>query len=336
MGRVARVPVRRLVVASSLAIVFLAPAAQPLATAEHDAAAPATRVLVISVDGLNPSALRRLGAGATPSFHRLMSEGASTLNARSQVEQTTTLPNHTSMVTGRRIDRAYEGHGVTWNTDRRGTTVQKAAGHDVASIFSLLHSAGMTTALFAAKAKFTLFDRSWPDIDRVTVKDEKDGALTKALRSDLIQHHREFTFLHLGGVDRTGHAKGFMSSAYLAAVRRMDAKLGMILTAVDRHAQLGDLTIVLTADHGGQGARHNDPTKLTNYRVPFMVWGPGVVHDNLYDLNPGFENPGKRRLGRVGMQPIRNGDVANFAAHLLGLGPVPDSGWDVAQQLRVS
>ncbi len=333
---VPRVLPRRLLVGCTLALALVVPAAQPVATAEQDTAAPATRVLVISVDGLNPSALRRLGARRTPYFHRLMAEGAATLNARSQVEQSNTLPNHTSMVTGRRIDRAYQGHGVTWNTDRRGTTVQKAAGHDVGSIFSLLHNAGMNTALFAAKAKFSLYDRSWPGIDRVTVKDEEDGALTKALRSDLIQHRREFTFLHLGGVDRAGHAKGFMSPAYLTAVRRMDAKLGMILTAVDGHEELGDLTIVLTADHGGQGANHSDPTKLANYRVPFMVWGPGVVHDNLYDLNPAFQNPGKRRLGFGARQPIRNGDVANFAAYLLGLGPVPDSLWDATQQLRVS
>ena len=93
---------------------------------------------------------------------------------------------------------------------------------------------------------------------------------------------------------------------------------------------------MLTADHGGQGAGHDDATKLANYRVPFMVWGPGVVHDDLYDLNPAFEDPGKRRVGFGGKQPIRNGDVANFAAYLLGLGPVPDSLWDVAQQMRVS
>ena len=293
-------------------------------------------MLVVSVDGLNPTALRRLGARGTPSFHRLMSEGAFTLNARAQVEQTTTLPNHTSMVTGRRIDRAHSGHGVTWNTDRRGTTVQKAAGHEVGSIFSMLHKAGMNVALFAAKAKFSLFDRSWPGIDRVTIKDEKDGALTKAVRSDLILHHRAFTFLHLGGVDKTGHADGFMSPAYLTAVRRMDAKLGMLLAAIDGHDELDDLTIVLTADHGGNGRDHGDPTKLANYRVPFVVWGPGVVHDDLYDLNPAFQDPGKKRLGFGGRQPIRNGDVANFAADLLGVGPVPDSLWDVAQQLQVS
>ena len=47
----------------------------------------------------------RLGAAGAPTFHRLLDEGAGTLNARTEYEQTVTLPNHTGMMTGRRIDR---------------------------------------------------------------------------------------------------------------------------------------------------------------------------------------------------------------------------------------
>ena len=68
-----------------------------------------TRVLVISVDGLNPDAITQLGAAGHPDFHAMMSKGAWTFNARTEVEQTVTLPNHTSMLTGRRIDRTPAG-----------------------------------------------------------------------------------------------------------------------------------------------------------------------------------------------------------------------------------
>ena len=43
---------------------------------------PIDHVVAISVDGLNPSAIRRLGRAGTPSFHRLIREGAATLNAQ--------------------------------------------------------------------------------------------------------------------------------------------------------------------------------------------------------------------------------------------------------------
>jgi hypothetical protein len=41
-------------------------------------------------------------------------------------------------------------------------------------------------------------------------------------------------------------------------------------------------------------------------------------------------------VGFKGRQPIRNGDVANLAAYLLGVGPIPDSRWNFDQELRVN
>ena len=70
--------------------------------------------------------------------------------------------------------------------------------------------------------------------------------------------------------------------------------------------------------------------------MPFAVWGPGITHGNLYAMNASYADPGRRRVPYSGSQPIRNGDLANLALDLLGLGPVPDSKYDVRQSLRVS
>lgn len=312
-----------------------APAAPP--APPPSAAAADVRVLAISLDGFNPEAITRLGVDGTPNLHRLLRQGAGTLNARTQVEQTVTLPNHTSMVTGRRIDARHEGHGVTWNEHRPGTTVQGAAGHGVASIFSLVQGARRGGAVFATKSKFSLFNRSWDaGVDRMTIDVDDSAGLVPRARRDLRRHHRAFTLLHLGETDQVGHASGFMSPAYLDAVRRVDALLGTLLDDIDSHGSLDDLVIVLTADHGGAGSTsHSDRTRRANYRVPFLVWGPGVTHANLYDLNPQRHDPGRNRPGFTGSQPIRNGEVANLSADLLGLGPVPDSRWNHGQSLKV-
>lgn len=45
------------------------------------------------------------------------------------------------MVTGRRIEAAPGGHGFTYNTDR-GSTVHKAAGRYVPSVFYVVHDKG--------------------------------------------------------------------------------------------------------------------------------------------------------------------------------------------------
>jgi hypothetical protein len=309
----------------------------PVATSAPRTGALETRVLAISIDALNPAALRKLGRGRTPALHRLMDEGAFTLNARTQVESTSTLPNHASMVTGRRVKASRQGHGVTWNVHRRGSTVQRAAGHPVSSVFSVAHSVG-STALFSSKRKFSIFERSWDSgIDRFTNREGNDRALMKAARSDLIRRSRAFTFVHFSAPDIVGHKRGFMSPAYLRAVARVDALVGRLLGAIESHEALDDVVLVLTADHGGsrRARSHSDARRYANYRVPFFVWGSDVTPGDLYAMNPTYADPGRRRVGYGGKQPIRNGDLANLSLDLLGLGPVPGSKYDVRQRLSV-
>jgi phosphopentomutase len=216
--------------------------------------------------------------------------------------------------------------------------VQAAAGHDLASVFTVAHTAG-STALFTAKEKLSIFERSWDaGIDRFTVREGDDPALMRAARSDLVQVGRSFTFVHFGGPDVVGHATGFMSPAYLEAVRAIDVLVGKLLRAIDSQPALAGTAVILTADHGGQpgATRHDDPTSYANYRVPFVVWGAGITHGDLYAMNASYADPGRRRVPYAGAQPIRNGDLANLALDLLGLGPVPDSKYDVRQRLSVS
>lgn len=342
-------PVRRalLPVAATVAVLAACSSAPPPsagavvpASAAAEAAAPqqVERVLAISIDGLNPDALTQLGREGAPAIWRLVDRGVHTFEARTAVELTDTLPNHTAMVTGRAIARGRNGHGVTWNDERTDPrTVQAAAGEDVGSVFSEVGDAGRSSALFTTKEKLRLFDRSWPDaVDRVTVVGQ-DEALVTAAHEDLVQHHRAFTFVHLGGADISGHNNGFMSPAYLATVSRLDGLVGRLVRAVRRQPQLAGTVVVLTADHGGRGESHRDPTQRVNYRVPFVVWGPQVGTGDLYGLQGRtYAAPGRAQVGYgARTQPVRNGDVANLSLDLLGLGPVPDSRFDARQRLLV-
>ena len=299
---------------------------------------PTRHVLAISVDGLNPAALRRLGPARTPTLHRLVAEGAATLNARTARERTMTLPNHTTMVTGRRVDRHRGGHGVAWNDERPRSTVQRAARHPVSSVFAVVRRGGGSTALFAGKSKLSIFPRSWPgSVDRFTVS-ENATRLVELTRRDLLERRRELTFLHVALPDVVGHEHGFMTAPYLDAVARTDVLLGRLVRAVGNHARLREhLTIVLTADHGGRrGASHYDPRRRANYTVPFLAWGAGVAQGDLYAMNPARRDPGTTRTTYAdARQPVRNGDLANLVTDLLGLPAVPGSGMNAAQDLSV-
>ena len=323
-----------------LAVALLVPTggatAQEPTPAVPETAAP--RVLGISVDGLNTQAIRKLGRSGAPTLYRLLAEGAGTLNARTEYEQNVTLPNHTGMLTSRRIDRRHGGHGVTWNDDRRRMTVQRAAGHPVKSVFSVVHASGGTGALFSTKEKFGIFKRSWPrGIDHFVI-DEDQGRLVRAATADLLRADRTFTFLHVSLPDRYGHEYGGMSAHYLAAVRRTDRQLGALLRSVEARPAVAErLTVVLTADHGFIAGRTDHSAKvLANYRIPFVAWGAGVRHGNLYLLNPDYRDPGRTRPTYAAeRQPVRNGDLGNLALDLLGLPAIPGSEHDVAQDLDV-
>lgn len=298
------------------------------------------QVVAISIDGLNPDAIRKLGAAGTPALHRMLAGGAGTLNARTERELTSTLPNHTGMLTGRPVTGT-GGHGVTFNEDNGGT-LRKATGHYIAGLFDVVHDRGGSTAFYASKDKFDFLDRSWDGShgapDRVGADDGRDKldryvvdtepANVSRLLARLRGKPDDVSFVHLAQPDIAGHASGFMSPVYLDAVRAADRQVGRILAAVGGDPALRKhTTVVLTADHGGLGAGHDDPTKAYDYTVPFVVWGVGVARGtDLYALNAGRrENPGTRRTTYAGTQPIRNGEVANLVTDLLDLPDVPGS-----------
>ncbi|MBP2388957.1 alkaline phosphatase family protein [Aeromicrobium fastidiosum] len=318
-----------------------APKASPSPSASQPPADGAPVVLAISIDGLNPEALTALSPAEIPALRRLIDQGASTLDARTSRELTITLPNHTGMMTGRRVDGP-DGTSVTFNDDD-GRTLEQVHGSYVPGMFDVAHDHGVRTALFAEKDKFRLLVRSWDrnhGADDVTGdddgRDKLDAAaigpaadlvddVTAALRGD----GAGLVFWHLAAPDAAGHANGWLTPAYLAAVREADRRIGDVLAALDADpALVARTTIVLTADHGGPaGSRdHGDATLEADYRVPFIVWGRTVsAGADLYDLDSTRSDPGTGRPGYSGPQPVRNLDVAATSLALLGLPQLPDT-----------
>lgn len=312
-----------------------------------------TKVLAVSIDGLNPEAIRLLGPEGAPNLHRLIDEGASTLNARTAVESTSTLPNHTGMLTSRRVDALRGGHGVSFNDDTARTTVHRAAGHYVPSVFDVAHDRGRRTALYTSKDKFAIYNRSWnrrhgardtvgrdngrDKIDRFTYR-EDEKVLLELLLDDLSDGAAAFTFLHLSRTDKVGHERGYMSDAYLEQVKAEDARLGRLLALIGTTRKLRrHLVVLLTSDHGGLGTSHSAADSPVNYTVPLMVWGRGVGGADLYALNTGYADPVTTRPDYdVDPQPIRNAVLANLTTDLLDLPALSGSQVNDRHDLQVA
>ena len=149
-----------------------------------------------------------------------------------------------------------------------------------------------------------------------------------------------YAFIHLRDPDATGHWLTWSvrsESRYMQAVQRADARIGEVMDFIESDPRLaGHTALIVTADHGGSGHSHY-AEKVKHYTVPFYVWGPGIPAADLYALNEGIrEDPGTENVGfDATLQPIRNGEAANLALSLLGLGPVPGSTLNEAEPLRV-
>jgi hypothetical protein len=337
-----------------LGIQILTCAAVLLTLASAGAASP--YVIAISVDGLGSSYLESLiDTNQAPNFKRFQTEGTWTNNARNDYDVTVTLPNHTTMITGRGI-KGPTGHNWTSNSDPAlGQTIHSNKGSYVASVFDVAHDNGLRTALYAGKTKFSLFDTSYdaahgaadttgPDNgrDKIDVYERvnNSGTLTRDFIAAMNAKPYHYSFIHFAEPDAAGHHSGWGNAEYNNAVKAIDGYLGAIFNLVQTNPTLaGKTTIILTADHGGSGKDHSNPTLPLDYTIPFYVWGPGVpAGADLYVLNAATRlDPGTSRPAySAPVQPIRNGEVANLGLSLLGLGPVPGSTLDHAQNLLVS
>jgi hypothetical protein len=315
---------------------------------------PRRRAILVSVDGLGASYLRQqLDRGKLPNFAALGRAGASTLNARADCAYTITLPNHTSMLTGRPVSADDDlpnttYHGWTSNADVDSSVTLHNGGNPnldyIASVFDVVHDQGMSTCMYSGKTKFTLFSNSYnaengaPDttgedngrnkVDRVAIFYEQTDLVVSTALGDLADGACDFAFIHLADTDWVGHSLGWGSDAWLSALDTVDEWIGRIAKFADARKTSEPFALVVTADHGGIDYGHSDATLPIDYTIPFYVVGPGIpLGSDLYALTgPERADPGDTRPRySAPLQPVRNADAANTITALLGLPPVPGS-----------
>lgn len=333
------------------------------ATAEH--------VIHISIDGLRGDLLEELINSQPhlyPAFVRLTTEGAYTFKARTDYTHTNTIPNHTAMITGRPTLQP-EGfdnsthHGYESNSSPLPNVTLHNNGNPnleyISSTFDVAHDHGLSTAQYASKSKFILFDRSYdgenggPDAylangdqgrDKIdTYKNSSTGVPKNAstlhaeFLSDMAHWRYNYVFLAYRDPDSSGHLYGWGSISWNEAVRDVDGYLGEILDLISSDELLdGFTTIILTADHGGSGTGHSSHTEESSFTIPMIIWGPGVApNSELYFVNPSRLDPGPDNPDyAAAFQPIRNGGTGNLALAILGLPAVPGSLINANQDLR--
>jgi len=257
------------------------PSAVPTAVATPIPTPPPPKVALISIDGLRPDALTSEGA---PNILALAQRGSYTLAAQT-VFPSTTLPSHTSMLTG--VEPS--AHGITFDEYRE--TFQLTTP----TVLGLARNAGKRTLMVVGKPKFKqLFVTGSVDSYVLATHGDVDVVNEAIARLPI---GFDLLFVHLPQVDHTGHASGWMSAAYLSQLQQTDEALGRLV------AQLPpETTVILTSDHGGQLKAHGTRDKA-DMTIPWIIAGPRVVHRGL--LN----------------RPVRTVDTALTVLSVLGVTP---------------
>ena len=245
--------------------------------------ARASRVLLISLDGLRPDAIGTAGATVLLDLIAGGSYQATAVNESPPV----TLPNHASMVTGQSVAR----HGVLLNTDIPGRIA-------ATTIFDVAIDAGLRVGFFINKTKLFYLC----DVQRVAawMHTPDDDTLADAVSQALRDQDLQLVFVHFRGPDSAGHRHGWMTEPYFEAVRRVDAAIGRILDTLTETGMRDGTIVIVSSDHGGHGTSHFLDIPEDRL-IPFIINGPGIA------------------AGRSLCSQVRIMDAAATALNVLGL-----------------
>lgn len=250
----------------------------------------ASRVLIISYDGLRPDAI---GRAPMTNLIALMQESAYSLTAQTIIPSTT-LPSHTSMLTG----LCPAKHAVYWNdyVPENGYALGT-------NLFTIAHTAGLRTVMIVGKEKLRQIVR--PESADVFIFKEADQTVANLAVAE-IQQGFGVMFLHFPSGDYAGHEWGWMGGVQMYNYREDDKMLGQILAALDESGLRDSTLIIISADHGGHEKSHGTelPEDMT---IPWIVNGPGVIPGPLTSF-------------------VQTTDTAATASYALGL-PLPAE-WD--------
>lgn len=140
--------------------------------------------------------------------------------------------------------------------------------------------------------------------------------LNKAVRQDKVVF-----FLHLLGLDTTGHSKRPYSPEYLDNIRIVDQGVKEVTELIDKFYKDDRTAYVFTADHGMSDWGSHGDGHPDNTRTPLIVWGSGVAPPQLFpdSVAPGHDELSSDwGLDHVRRHDISQADVAALMAYLIG------------------
>lgn len=145
----------------------------------------------------------------------------------------------------------------------------------------------------------------------------KNATLDAQLREDKLVF-----FLHLLGLDTTGHAYRPYSKEYLHNIQIVDKGVQEITTLIENFYDDGKTAFVFTADHGMSDFGSHGDGHPDNTRTPLIAWGSGIAQPVVVEegIAPGHDELSSDwDLDHIQRHDVAQADVAALMAYLAGL-----------------
>ncbi|CAO2652952.1 Nn.00g023630.m01.CDS01 [Neocucurbitaria sp. VM-36] len=149
----------------------------------------------------------------------------------------------------------------------------------------------------------------------------EDAKTNATLNAELRQEKNVF-FLHLLGLDTTGHAHRPYSWQYLHNIQIVDRGVQEITRLIEEFYDDDKTAFVFTADHGMSDWGSHGDGHPDNTRTPLIAWGAGVAAPikNMTGVAQGHnELSSDWNLDEIERHDVDQADVAALMAYLVGL-----------------
>ncbi|KAI0920282.1 hypothetical protein AcW1_002067 [Taiwanofungus camphoratus] len=146
------------------------------------------------------------------------------------------------------------------------------------------------------------------------------NATTDAVLRTQLQNDKTVFFLHLLGLDTTGHSYRPHSKEYMANIQVVDEIVRQTVELFSEFYRDEDTSFVFTADHGMSKIGNHGDGDPDNTRTPLIAWGKGV-RGPLSDSTPSSHDAYSESWGLTHLlrHDVEQADVAALMAALIGL-----------------
>jgi GPI ethanolamine phosphate transferase 1 len=155
------------------------------------------------------------------------------------------------------------------------------------------------------------------------VKELFKSARTNSKLDAMLREDKVVFFLHLLGLDTTGHSYRPYSQEYLHNIKIVDQGVEEITSLIEEFYGDDETAYIFTADHGMSDWGSHGDGHPDNTRTPLIAWGAGVARPQTFANKkaPGHEDGFSFDWGldHVRRHDVDQADVAALMAYLAGL-----------------